>query len=344
MKILIVLILLFYNSLFSQTVEEKISNIEKRLKAIEDTLGFNATPTIDSLIAPTFEGIIMQSLTSDVLPIPYSPMYLNNGYFNLYVIKNGGTYRAQSVNGLNSWTYTSVSAPRGSVVFLEGLYYSSYHVWVGDNPYSHFSMSYNGINFNDIATLSYPTGEDRTILYNATTKEYYLYTRIAPASQRRLGFQKSSDFKNWTTPIEIIKTDATDGSLKRLYSMSVVKTPDGYYGLLNVYRLGDSGQDVEQVPPYTLNEHTLDCQLVYSADGINKWYRLNNRMPFIKRNPEVKQLLGIGSIIGENLIITTIESKRRHTIYDNSKVSQTGYYYYIGRYKISLKNLYKYRR
>ena len=66
----------------------------------------------------------------------------------------------------------------------------------------------------------------------------------------------------------------------------MIQTSSGYFGLLNVYYKGNSGQDVDQLPPYTDNEHTTAIQLAYSQDGINNWRILNNGKEFIQSPQE----------------------------------------------------------
>jgi hypothetical protein len=107
-----------------------------------------------------------------------------------------------------------------------------------------------------------------------------------------------------------------------------------------LYYTGLSGQDVEQLPPYTAKEHTTEIQLVYSANGIDNWQRLNSRKEFIPKRENIKQMFGWWSLINGIAYIYTAESKRRHTTYENSNIN--GRYYFSSEYKISLTDLYKY--
>ena len=311
--------------------------IEQRLDRIEDSLNinWNVIVTNDSLPQPTYEGIVMQSLTSD--QYIFNPSIYVNGYSNLYCIKNNAVYLATSPNGLNSWTYTLTNAGAGSIVNVDGKYYDSFHKWYGGQAYSYYSVSLDKVYFQNVATSRTPTGEDRNVLFNGT--EFYSYGRLQP-KPRTIMFQRSSDFRLWTNPNEILKPDAVDGSNVEFYHLSVIKTERGYFGLLNLYYTGLSGQDVEQLPPYTAKEHTTEIQLVYSANGIDNWQRLNSRKEFIPKRENIKQMFGWWSLINGIAYIYTAESKRRHTTYENSNIN--GRYYFSSEYKISLTDLYKY--
>ena len=320
--------------LLMSAICSQAQTIEQRLDRIEDSLNINWNVIIanDSLPQPIYEGVVMQSLTSD--QYIFNPAIYVNGYSNLYCIKNNAVYLAQSPNGLNSWTYTLTNAKAGSIIYANGRYYDSYHRWYGGQAFSYYAISLDGINFTDIATSRNPTGEDRNIIFNGS--EFYSYGRLQPVP-RSITFSKSSDFRSWTVPTEIFKS--TQPNIE-YYHLSVIQTSSGYFGLLNVYNKGNSGQDVEQPPPYTAKEHTTEIQLVYSANGVDNWQRLNSRKEFIPKRENIKQMFCWWSLINGVAYIYTAESKRRHTTYENSNIN--GRYYYSSEYKISLTDLYKY--
>ena len=328
MNKIILALLLFTGIVNGQTIEQ-------RLQRIEDSLHIQWTVTTDTLPLPVYEGIVMNSLTSD--NFIFNPVIYNSGTYESYCIKNNAVYLARSGNGLNDWNYTLTNAAAGSIIFNENKYFNSYHKWYSGKAYSYYAISLDGINFIDVATSRTATGEDRNVLYTGT--EYYSYGRLQP-KPRTIMFQKSNDFRIWTNPIEILKPDAIDGSNAEFYHLSVIKTSQGYFGLLNVYYTGLSGQDVEQLPPYTLNEHTTQLQLVYSSNGIDNWQRLNDRKEFIKKQTGINQMFGWMSIVNGTVYIYTAESKRRHTTYENANIN--GRYYFSARYKIALTELYKY--
>ena len=332
LTLLLMLIILIIMAICSQA-----QTIEQRLDRIEDSLNinWNVIITNDSLPQPIYEGVVMQSLTSD--QYIFNPSIYVNGYSNLYCLKNGLLYLARSNNGLNGWIYTLSTANAGSIIYANGRYYKSYHRWYGAQAFSYYAISLDGINFTDIATSRTPTGEDRNVLFNGT--EFYSYGRLQP-KPRTIMFQRSSDFRLWTNPNEILKPDAVDGSNVEFYHLSVIKTERGYFGLLNLYYTGLSGQDVEQPPPYTAKEHTTEIQLVYSANGVDNWQRLNSRKEFITKRTDIKQMFGWWSLINGIAYIYTAESKRRHTVYEDNNIN--GRFYYSSEYKITLNDLYKY--
>ena len=329
MNKIILIMFLFVSTCYSQTVEQRLDRIEDSLN-----INWNVIITNDSLPQPIYEGVVMQSLTSD--QYIFNPA-IYTGQSEVYCIKNNAVYLATSPNGLNSWTYTLTNGNAGSIIYANGRYYKSYHRWYGAQAFSYYAISLDGINFTDIATSRTPTGEDRNILYNGT--EFYSYGRLQP-KPRTIMFQRSADFRLWTNPNEILKPDAVDGSNVEFYHLSVIKTERGYFGLLNLYYTGLSGQDVEQPPPYTAKEHTTEIQLVYSANGVDNWQRLNSRKEFIPKRENIKQMFGWWSLINGIAYIYTAESKRRHTTYENSNIN--GRYYFSSEYKISLTDLYKY--
>ena len=327
-------ILLIIIAVLLIVINSNAQTIEQRLDRIEDSLhiNWNIITVNDSLPQPIYEDIVMSSVNSD--QFIFNPSIYVNGYSNLYCIKNGSVYLARSNNGLNGWIYTITNARAGSIIYANGKYYDSYHIWYGGQAFSYYAVSLDGINFTDIATSRTPTGEDRNILFNGD--EFYSYGRLQPVP-RSITFSRSSDFRNWTSPIEIFKS--TQSNIE-YYHLSVIQTSSGYFGLLNVYYKGNSGQDVEQLPPYADNEHTTAIQLAYSQDGINNWRILNNGKEFITKPAGVKQMFCWCSLINGIVYIYTAQSNRRHTTYENSNIN--GRYYYSAEYKISLSDLLKY--
>ena len=323
--------------LLMSAICSQAQTIEQRLDRIEDSLdiNWNVIVTNDSLPQPIYEGVVMSSVNAD--QYIFNPSIYINEYSNLYCIKNNAVYLAQSPNGLNSWAYTLTNAKAGSIIYANGKYYDSYHRWYGGQAFSYYAISLDGINFTDIATSRTPTGEDRNVLFNGT--EFYSYGRLQP-KPRTIMFQRSADFRIWSGPIEVLKPDAVDGPNVEFYHLSVIKTERGYFGLLNLYYTGLNGQDVEQQPPYSAKEHTTEIQLVYSANGVDNWQRLNSRKEFIAKRTDTKQMFGWWSLINGVVYIYTAESKRRHTTYENSNIN--GRYYFSSEYKISLSDLYKY--
>lgn len=293
-------------------------------------------PTTD-LIPPTYEGIVLQSTTSDV--VIFSPPFIKNSEWWMYGVKDNKVQLIRTPNGLNTLTITPTNAPAGSFIYTDRLLASA-HKWYGAVCNSYYYGSTDGINWDATAIdRTQYSGEDRNIIYDNGI--YKSYIRVQP-KPRTIGYSESTDFRNWSKITEILKPSTFDNPNQQFYHMSVIKTNHGYFGLLNVYMLGSSGQDVEQNPPYTGNEHTIDVQLAWSENGKDNWIRLNDRKNFIQRKPDIKQLFGWWSVIGDTVYIYTTESKRRHTTWDNA-YNFAGNAYFACRYKILLNDLYKYK-
>lgn len=326
--------MLFSAHLQSQTMEERMQRVEDSLNIV-----WTVEPIDTALPKPIYEGVVMQSSNSD--QFIFNPAYTNGGIWDLYCVKAGRVYLAQSPNGLNAWTYTLTNASAGSILNNAGKNYLSYQQWYSGLAYSRFAISLDKISFQDVSSLRYPTGEDRNVIWTGS-KYISLGRPEIPPAKRTIMYQESQDFRSWTLPVTVLIPDAQDGPSKQFYHISVIQTDRGYFGLLNIYRTGNRGQDTEQEPPYTSEEHTTQLQLVWSADAKN-WIRLNDRKTFIERKSGIEQMFGWWSVIGDQVYIYTCESARKHTVWANT-YDKAGKYYYSSRYKILLTDLYKYHQ
>jgi hypothetical protein len=314
----ILLILLICKIGYSQTIQE----LDERLKRVEDSLGITTEIVIDTTLSkPVYEGIILSSVNADILPIPYSPIQYNNGAYKLFVQKNNVCYILSSANGLNGWSYSlPLPIPYGTAMFTnENKINVAFHKWYSGKSYYYFSVSPDQRNFYDVSFIRDPHGEDITYIFDGV---YKAYARMeVPPAVRTIGYMESNDFRTWSNLVEVLKPDVSDG-VNQFYSMSVVKTERGYFGLLNVFN------------PVT---DLVSVQLVFSLNGKDNWQRLNNRNDFLEKKNGVKCLYGIASVINSELQIVTISSKFSH-----SETDRNGRYYFTEKYKISLTELYKY--
>lgn len=339
-KIVLICILLISAICSGQSLEDRVKALENWKPKVDSALGFsNPIEPIDTILPkPVDEGIVMNSLTQDCFI--YTPAFIRNGLWTTYVNRNGQIYQATSLNGLNTWTLNLTSGgPYGPIIYVNDVFRGSAHKWYNRTVNSYYYGSQDGVNWSATAAdFSQTSGEDRCLLYDNGI--YRNYVRVQPVP-RTIGYCQSTNFAAWSRIIEVLRPDAADGNRTQFYQMSVIKAGTGYYGLLNTYRVGDLGQDVEQIPPYTANEHIVDVQLVYSANGVDNWQRLNNRKNFITRSAGVQQLYATWSVIGEYAYIYTIESKRKHTNWENS-YNVTGNLFYSKRLKIKLTELFRY--
>ena len=287
----------------------------------------------------------ISSQTGDVTWFPYTPVRKTNGVYEIYYRYNYTPVKAVSPDGVN-WTIIAnmTSLPSGESIIQKGdTWFLGYHTHYQGNVYFNTSLSNDGINFIP-GTRKFPTGEDISFLMN--NDSFYCYIRPdAPQVDpfRKIGLMKSADFENWTSIQTILAVDPQDYTdpispdfRKQFYSMSVFRSGSDFWGLVNVYRMGDNGQDNEQLPPYNVNEHTIEVQLVHSIDGIN-WQRTNNRSAFIPRQGNIKQSFGLPTVVDNKLYIYAIETDRRHTDYESANPG--GRFFKIWRYQMNLTDL-----
>lgn len=335
------------------TLEQEVSVIKTKVSRLFTHLHLEEDPVIIDpgiLPKPTPEGIVFNATDRDCYI--YNAAIYKDGKYITFANKGGTILMLQSANGLNGWsqqTTGNLPAPYGSIIYtLKGwggydsdAWRGSAHKHQGGGTYqSYYFGSLNGLQWNATAyDRNQYCGEDRNLLIDDPFVNNYIRVRDKP---RTIGFCRSTDFRNWTGIIEILAPDATDGPLVQFYQMSVLKTTAGYFGLLTTYRIGNMGQDVEQLPPYTGEEHTTDLQIVWSADGKTNWKRCDERRNFISRGEGVKQIYGWWSVIGDQVYIYTAESKRRHTISEN-QINMAGNYFYSQRYRILVTDINKYK-
>lgn len=303
------------------------------------------SPSVQSQIYPLRDASVnLSSPNGDVLYFTYTPVQKSGVQYEMYYTYNGVLKYATSLTGTNWTSITNVTAPMNESIIKKGnVWYMGYHNTYNDTVRFFTTQSTNGINF-PAGVPRFTSGEDMSFMIN--NDSFYCYIRPkAPREDpiRKIGLMKSKDFINWTPIQTILAIDSADYNnvnspdyRKQFYNMSVFKNGNDWWGLVNVLRLGDQGQDTEQLPPYNALEQTVETQLVYSTDGIN-WKRTNNRKAFIPRVSGMMEVLGLPTVVGNNLYIYTIESQRRHTDYENANIN--GRFFSVWRYNISLDNL-----
>lgn len=307
-------------SVKSQTIQE----LDQRLKRVEDSLGINSiiTPPDTNLSLPVYQGIILNG-NYDIYPSPYSPPFKDqDGYIKLFIQKAGQPYAVGSASGMNNWIFSSTgNMPRGTVL-KENLntYKDAYHEWYNGLCYFRFAGSYNSYSWSDMALIRTPYGEDITFIIDQGKYRAYARPNIPPAI-RTIGYMESSDFRNWTPLVEVLKPDAMDG-LNQFYSMSVIHGNYGYFGFLNVFN--------------TSTDH-VGVQLVFSENGKDGWQRLFNRQEVLIKKNGVKCLYACAGVIEGEVWIATISCKFSHTENDRN-----GQYYFTELYKISINDLQKF--
>jgi hypothetical protein len=312
--------ILMVGMLQAQTNQE----LDTRLKRVEDSLGITSViiPIDTTMTLPIYEGIILNG-NQDIYPLPYSPMFKDqDGYYKIFIQKGSQSFATGSLNGLNNWIYSSAgNVPRGTVIKEnQNRYLCAYHELYNTKSYYRFAGSLNSYNWNDMALLREPHGEDISFIIDGG--KYRAYARMdIPPAVRTIGYMESQDFRSWTPLVEVLKPDIMDGR-DEFYSMSVISTERGYFGFLSVF------------DPLT---DEMEVQLVYSVNGEDNWLRLLNRTPVLTKRPGMKQLYGIGSVIGNEVHIIAITADFGH-----SELDRNGRFYYTTKFKLDLEKLYKY--
>lgn len=324
------------------TLEQEVSALKTKVSRLFTHLNLEEDPVIIDpgvFPKPTYEGMVISNLTADCYF--FNPAFIRNGLWTNFVNKNGIIFMVTSVNGLNDWIYLPSNAPYGSIIYPgDNMFRGSDHKKSGSSYESYYYGSEFGSAWGAMASDRTQTcGEDRNLLWDGLMYKNYIRVRPKP---RTIGYCSSINWTNWTGITEILAPDSVDGPLTQFYQMSVIKTHRGFFGLLTTYRIGNTGQDVEQPAPYTGNEHTTDVQLVWSDNGKDNWQRLNSRLNFIDRKPGIMQQYAWWSVINDTAYIYTAESKRRHTDYENA-YNRAGNYFFSSRYKILLTDLFKYK-
>lgn len=97
-------------------------------------------------------------------------------------------------------------------------------------------------------------------------------------SQRYVRASTSTDFLNWSEPVEVFRCDALDGDpFHQAHQLSVTLRDEQYIGLLSIFRI----HELRPLPAEgaVMEEGPIDTQLIVSRDGFN-WHRCANRATF----------------------------------------------------------------
>ena len=276
-----------------------------------------------------YHGILFQEKSKDVYPIPYSPVQFIDGEYKIFLVYGCNKIEATSPD-LKTWKYTPLSfAPYGTVLENENKYYAAYCVNSFDHCNYAFSIAEDKKTFKEVFFKPEHHGLDISFFYDKGIFRCYARMKITPCI-RTIGYMESKDFVNWSLMEEILVPDNEDGG-NVFYSMSVINTEKGYFGFLNTF-LPD--------PDFTSgNTETMDVQLVWSADGITDWKRLNDRKPIIERESYTKNIHACASVIGNEVFIATISTGMYHNFF---AVDRENKFYFTELYRIPLTELYKY--
>lgn len=319
-------------------LKSKVSRLYTHLNLEEDP----PPPPPSTLPAPTSLGNIFSSPSGDCFA--YNPQIYINGTFHQYMVKDGRPTFAVSGDGVSGWSYIQTNAPLGSICYNNNMWLGNAHRWIPGTALAE-TMSYasnNGVDWAAVAVDRNQTcGEDRNLLWDEDSRLWRCYIRKQP-KPRTIAYMESFNGRIWSTALTKMVPDPIEESKhQQYYHNSVIKTPRGFFGLLNVYHVGNAGQDVEQTPPYTADEHTIDVYLVHSNTGdFTTWRKLNNGLPFLTRRGSEQQLFAWWSIINNRARIVDAVSDRKHTTYENTNAN--GRFYHSRAWEILLTDLYLY--
>jgi len=308
-------------------------------------------PEVITLVYPQRNSTpVMNNPSGDVLILPYTQLQQENGAFRMYYVGFGNRYTAVSPNGLNGWSTPNVITGNAeSIITVNNKRLNSGHRWISGNCWTYSSSSnINAYTFTDLPTSLIWTGEDRSMILVGDSVYCYIRPNQRPfgtTNPRKIGLMTCSvsEFGRWTPIRDILIPNVIDGN-KQLYSMMVSKIDNEYWGLLNVMIMGTNGLEGDDTliarPPYSGDEFMVECQVVYSPDGRN-WRRCNNQNRFLEQG-NMKQVYGMSMIqVGDNVMIHSIDTERRHTTYDNIHIN--GKWFGIWNHNISVTNIKKFK-
>jgi len=287
--------------------------IEQRLLALEAKV-FGIIP----LIKPAKENVLLDYPTASIIQGLYGIPYKNNlGDYVIYYywidIPTAKSYPLLATSKLTYWDFqnpTTVTGGAESVFMFKGITYGSNHKWNAGKCFQRILKATNGKDFLPISS-EMELGEDGSFTVVGDTVYWYIRPSAYTAQgkpNRTIGLKKSFDMINWTaTETVFAPTDPLD----QFYAMPVQVIDGEFYGLLMLYRLGNNGQDSEQLPPYLSNEQTVTLYLTHSLDGKN-FKICNGGKPFIERPAGIFQQYGTMFRDGDNVKMLVSSSPARH--------------------------------
>lgn len=162
-------------------------------------------------------------------------------------------------------------------------------------------------------------GEDSNLIQAGLVT---VYNFIRPSRVRDLAMQTlTSDVSNnkLPSPMTTMITHNTSLALNRdVYCACPIIVPDTVYPkfllFVSLYRKGNLGQDVEQLPPYTADEHTVDGYLYFYNPITNTTRILNDGLPIISRQGGQQQLYNWATLEGDTIYINCAVCINKHVL------------------------------
>lgn len=145
--------------------------------------------------------------------------------------------------------------------------------YAGHNNFMAVAFSRDGIHFSEPQEWAKynPQADTHNFVFrDKKTNRFILITRIWRNGLRIVAKSESSDFINWSEPVEVCRGN---GFTNQIYSMPVFQYEHLYLGLASMYHEGDTLAE---------NFDTVDCYLKYTTN-LDAWDSVDDRHPFIAR-------------------------------------------------------------
>lgn len=284
---------------------------------------------VKALVKP--ECLIEQPPPPTTLAYPKFFKNINPGYnAPIRVVTGWGVYdvNRKLTYYNNDWSYKyerQTNAPAGSVVSVTEngsfKYFGRQHFKSAFNSdyESRYYKSTDGVSWVNTFLDRAIQGEDANMIQSNTNT---VWNFIRPSRIRDLAVQTlSTDVSNNNLPsrIKLILAHNTPTSLNRdVYCACPIIVEDGvspkFLLFVSLYRKGNLGQDVEQLPPYTADEHTVDGYLYYM--DANNLRILNNGQPIISRQGGEQQSYNWATLFEDTIYINHSTCVGKHTMYE----------------------------
>lgn len=228
----------------------------------------------------------------------------------------------------NNWRYLytqQTNAPAGSVIKIseDGMtkYFGRQHFKSAFNSdyESRYYKSIDGISWYNIFLDRTPQGEDSNLIQ---MQNGVIWNFMRPSRIRNLADQTLTSGVSNNRPPSVINSlifHNTPLALnKDVYCACPIIISDTplpkFLLFISLYRKGNQGQDVEQPPPYTAEEHTVDGYLYY-YNAVSKEIRiLNAGQPIIKREGAHQQVYNWPMLDGDTIYINSSVCLNKHVL------------------------------